>query len=146
MFWITYNIDNPLIETVLYNQSRKSKYPFIIINNFKDIIKYNKKTGIIIRNSKKIIWDDNTCWIQAPGNIEFVDGKFKNIWSLLNIEIYAPIYIYLKDSSTFLDKYIEGTICGFGYEDRCVTIKIGNKYYYNIKPGVLKIKLPKFKE
>ena len=42
MLWITYDTNNPLIETVLYNKTRKSNYPFIIINNFKDTIKYNK--------------------------------------------------------------------------------------------------------
>ena len=142
MFWITNNENEPLVETVYFLEKRKSKkYPMILINENTNNIKYNNKCGIMLKKEKIIIWDDASEWILAPKKIELVEGKFKNISSLFNIEVCVPMSIYNKNYKNM--KFIPGKICGI-CENNTFTLLIGNYYYYNIKPGVLKIKLPKF--
>ena len=148
MFWITCDKNNPLVEMFLYNQSRKSNYPFIIVKNFTESVKYNGKIGTIVKKDNKIIWNDHSFWIKAPNNLEFVQGKFKSIWSLRNINVDVPINIYLNnnDNNNIVNNnnntFIDGKIFGFNNEEQLVNVLIGNKYYFNINPGILKIKLP----
>lgn len=141
MFWITGNDNCPLIETVYFLKEKKGNYPHILINKINNNIKYNNKTGIILKKERKILWENSTEWILAPKNIELVEGKFKSISSLCNIDVYVPMKFYLKNVH---DKYVKGRICGFNLNENTLNILIGEYYYSNIKPGDLIIKLPQF--
>ena len=59
----------------------------------------------------KIIWDNGNEWILAPKNIEYVEGKFKDITSLCNIDVYVPMKYY-KKYNQINEKYVRGTITG----------------------------------
>lgn len=144
MFWITGIENSPLIETIYFLKEKKGRYPHILINKVNNNIKYNNKTGIILKKKRKIVWEDSSEWILAPKNIELVEGKFKSIRSLSNIDVNVPMKLYLKNPNDFKNKYVNGRICGFGLKENTLNILIGEGYYWNIEPGVLIIKLPKF--
>jgi len=143
MFWITNDVNNPLIETVYFLNQKKGKYPHILINKITNNVKYNGKCGIILKKGKKIIWDDGYEWVLAPKNIEYVQGKFENIKSLCNIDVYVPMKYYTKNYKMCKDKYVKGTIAGTS-EKNTFNILIGEYYYEYIEPGELIIKMPHF--
>lgn len=143
MFWITNDVNNPLIETVYFLNEKKGKYPHILINKITNNVKYNGKCGIILKKDKKIIWDDGFEWFLAPKNIEYVEGYFKDITSLCNIDVYVPMKYYTENYEMCKDKYVKGTIAGT-CEKNTFNILIGECYYGYIEPGELIIRMPHF--
>ena len=79
MFWITNNDKEPLIETIYCLEEKTSNYPYILINKNNNNVKYNDKTGIILKKDKKIIWDDSDEWVLAPKNIEYPESSSSNV-------------------------------------------------------------------
>ena len=83
-----------------------------------------------MKKERKIIWEDSTEWIMAPKNIEFVEGNFKSIHSLCNIDVLVPIELYLKNLKNTNNKYVKGTICGFGLKKNTFNVLIGKCLMY----------------
>ena len=143
MFWITNNTDQPLIETVYFLEEKRGKYTHILINKITNNIKYNGKCGIILKKDKKIIWDDGYEWILAPKNIEYIEGKFKDIKSLCNITVDVPMKYFTKNYKKYKEKYVKGRIVGT-CANQTFNVLIGECYYGYIIPGDLIIKMPRF--
>lgn len=144
MFWVTNDKSNPLIETVYFLEEKKGKYPHILINKITNNVKYNDKCGIILKKDKKIVWDDGCEWILAPKNIEYVEGKFKDIKSLINVNVDVPMKYYTKNYKKHKVKYVKGRIVGTCV-NQTFNVLIGEYYYSYIIPGDLKIIMPKFR-
>jgi len=144
MFWITNIKETPLVEIILENHKKKTNYPCIHTKDFSNNLKFNNKIGVFNLKENQIIWDDSTIWIKAPKNIEYVQGKFKNIYSLVNLDIQAPTKLFFKNN--YHSNYVNGRVTGIGNKKNHLAIQIGEKYYSNIHPGVLKIRLQNFYE
>ena len=63
---------------------------------------------------------------------------------MVNLEIQAPIKLFYKEKYKF--KYVNGRITGIGIKKNHLAIQIGENYYSNVQPGILKIRLQKFYE
>lgn len=148
MFWITNDKTNPLVETVIFLEKKRGKYPHIVINKITNNVKYNGICGIILKKDKKnkktkIIWDNGNEWVLAPKNIEYIEGTFKDIRSLTNINVDVPMKYYTKNYKKYKEKYVKGKIVGICI-NQTFNVLIGQCYYNYIEPGDLIIKLPKF--